>query len=276
MPGIRDQHTGCVGAYLVENDLFDFLLFSLPDNDAWSHKNGPHAQVTSIAAADRQLERLMHAGGGPDAFLEDHAVIVTSDHSQAAVEERIRLDEAFGEFDVAAPGASRSVDAEVALSPAQRSAMIYALDQDRREELVSRSLKAIAELEGIDLAMWREDDGAVVRSARGELRFAPGGELVDGRGERWSVDGELSAVRAEVQDGRFLCTEYPDALSRMWSAVTLSDRGRRAPVGRPGLRIRRLGRRRPRRRRLARVVASVRLAGRSDVVRHGPRLAQGA
>ena len=69
-PAIRDQHTGCVGAYLVEHDLFDFLLFSLPDNDAWSHKNGPHAQVTSIAAADRQLERLMHAAGGPDAFLE--------------------------------------------------------------------------------------------------------------------------------------------------------------------------------------------------------------
>ena len=92
MPGVRDQHTGCVGAYLVEHDLFDFLLFSLPDNDAWSHRNGPHAQVTSIAAADRQLERLMHAAGGPERFLEDHAVIVTSDHSQAIVEERIRLD----------------------------------------------------------------------------------------------------------------------------------------------------------------------------------------
>ena len=84
MPGIRDQHTGCVGAYLVEHDLFDFMLFSLPDNDAWSHKNGPHAQVTSIAGADRQLERLMHAAGGPDQFLEQYAVIVASDHSQAA------------------------------------------------------------------------------------------------------------------------------------------------------------------------------------------------
>ena len=115
MPGIRDQHTGCVGAYLVENDLFDFMLFSLPDNDAWSHKNGPHAQVTSIASADRQLERLMHAAGGPDAFLDEHAVIVTSDHSQAAVEERIHLDRAFAEFDVATRSATRSAGAEVAL-----------------------------------------------------------------------------------------------------------------------------------------------------------------
>src|ERR1700737_3540172 len=107
MPGIRDQHTGCVGAYLVEHDLFDFLLFSLPDNDAWSHKNGPHAQVTSIAAADRQIERLMHAAGGPDAVLAEHAIIVASDHSQAPVEERIRLDRAFVDFDVATPSASR-------------------------------------------------------------------------------------------------------------------------------------------------------------------------
>src|SRR5437588_11842454 len=128
MPGIRDQHTGCVGAYLVEHDLFDFMLFSLPDNDAWSHKNGPHAQVTSIAAADRQLERLMHAAGGPDQFLDDYAVIVTSDHSQAAVEERIRLDRAFAEFDVATGSAASAVGAEVALSPGRRSAMVYELD----------------------------------------------------------------------------------------------------------------------------------------------------
>src|SRR5579875_3569871 len=136
MPGVRDQHTGCVGSYLVEHDLFDFMLFSLPDNDAWSHRNGPHAQVTSIAAADRQLERLMHAAGGPDAFLEDHAVIVTSDHSQAPVEERIRLDQAFEDFDVATPSQSRSIGAEVALSPAQRAAMVYALDEERRETVI--------------------------------------------------------------------------------------------------------------------------------------------
>jgi predicted AlkP superfamily pyrophosphatase or phosphodiesterase len=226
MPGIRDQHTGCVGAYLVENDLFDFLLFSLPDNDAWSHKNGPHAQVTSIAAADRQLERLMHAAGGPAAFLEEHAVIVVSDHSQAPVEERIRLDLAFNEFDVAKPGPGRGPEAEVALSPAQRAAMVYALDEERREELVDRSLEALEDLEGVDLMIWRVDDGeAAVRSARGEMRFSRGGDVIDVRGERWSLDGDLATVRAEVQDGRFLCAEYPDALSRMWSALSCPTAG---------------------------------------------------
>src|ERR687883_1480105 len=95
LPGIRDQHSGCVGEFLVENDLFDFLLFSLPDNDTHSHKNGPFAQVASLAQADRQIERLMHAAGGPDEFLEDHAVIVCSDHSQSQVEKEIDLFRAF-------------------------------------------------------------------------------------------------------------------------------------------------------------------------------------
>jgi predicted AlkP superfamily pyrophosphatase or phosphodiesterase len=228
MPGVRDQHTGCVGAYLVENDLFDFMLFSLPDNDAWSHKNGPHAQVTSIAAADRQIERLMHAAGGPDAFLDQYAVIVTSDHSQAAVEERIRLDRAFGEFDVATRSASRSVGAEIALSPAQRAAMVYALDDERRDELVARSVEAACGLDGVDLAMWLlgpDREEAVVRSRRGELRFAPGDGVLDDRGVGWDIEGDLAALRGEVQDGRFLCSEYPDALARMWSALNCRNAG---------------------------------------------------
>jgi predicted AlkP superfamily pyrophosphatase or phosphodiesterase len=227
MPGIRDQHTGCVGAYLAEHDLFDFLLFSLPDNDAYSHKNGPHAQVTSIAAADRQLERLMHAAGGPDAFLEQYAVIVCSDHSQAAVEERIRLDTAFAEFEVATPGSSNA-GAEVALSPAQRAAMIYALDPDRRDAIVARSIEATSELDGVDLVMWlngARGDEAVVRAAGGELRFAPGGELEDERGRRWSVDGELSVLDLRVDSGRVTSDEYPDALARSWSALGCANAG---------------------------------------------------
>ncbi len=228
LPGARDQHTGCVGSYLAEHDLFDFLLFSLPDNDAYSHRNGPHAQVTSIAAADRQIERLMHAGGGPEEFLEQHAVIVLSDHSQAPVEERIRLDYAFADFDVATPSPARSIGAELALSPAQRSAMVYALDREHSQQLVERSIEAVRELEGIDLIMTMtpgSDDEAIVRSRRGELRFTVGGDLADVRGQHWSVEGDLAVLRAELQDGRFLSTEYPDALARIWSALRCPNAG---------------------------------------------------
>ncbi len=277
MPGIRDQHTGCVGAYLVEHDLFDFLLFSLPDNDAWSHKNGPHAQVTSIAAADRQLERLMHAAGGPDAFLEDHAVIVTSDHSQAAVEERIRLDEAFADFKVATNSPSRSVGAEVALSPAQRSAMIYALDDDRRDELVQRSLDAAGDLDGVDLLIWKPSDDR----GRGAQRARRAAVLAGRRSPRWtrrSLERRRRAGHDPSRDpGRPLPVHRVPGRARA-DVVRgqLLDRGRRAPFGCAGLRVRRLGWRRPRRRWLARFASPLRLARGAAVVRHRPAVAHGA
>ena len=170
----------------------------------------------------------MHAAGGPDEFLENYAVIVCSDHSQAPVEERIRLDLAFADFDVATPSPSRSIGAEVALSPAQRSAMIYALDPERTEAVVTRAIEAVSELEGVDLIMTLAggpDGEAVVRSRRGELRFTAGGDLLDARGERWSVTGDLAVLRAELQDGRFLSTEYPDALARIWSSLRCPNAG---------------------------------------------------
>src|SRR3954462_15248722 len=182
LPGVRDQHAGCVGSYLIENDLFDFLLLSLPDNDTHSHKNGPSAQVASLAQADKQIERLMHAAGGPDAFLEEHAVIVCSDHSQSQVEQEIDLFQAFDGFAVqpASRAKARTVEAEIALCPASRSAQGYVLDRDDEADLIARAERTLLELDGVDLVMrdtGHPDGEAAVRCKRGdrtlEVRFAP-------------------------------------------------------------------------------------------------------
>ncbi len=244
MPGQRDQHSGCVGAHLVEHDLFDFLLFSLPDNDAFSHRNGPHATVASIGNADRQLERLVHAGGGLERFLEEHAMIVLADHSHAAVERRISLTAAFEDWDVAQPrpngtrrrGREAAADpaeqfaadtgGQIALGLAQRSAMVYVLDADQRERLTARAAREAGTVPGVDLVMRRTAprEGSIA-GERGELRFAPGGDLVDLRGRRWSVDGDLATLHAHVEDGRLLTPDYPDALGRVWSALTCPTAG---------------------------------------------------
>jgi hypothetical protein len=226
LPGVRDQHAGCVGAYLVENDLFDFLLLSLPDNDTHSHRHGPHAQVTSIAAADRQLERVFHAGGGTERFLDEHAVIVVADHSHAAIEQRVDLQEAFAELAVLAPSGARHDEAEVALCPAQRSAMVYVLLPEGRDALVPRIVRTALDVDGVDLALWRPAprEGAIA-SARGELRFAPGGDLTDQRGGRWSVDGPLTVLDARRRDGVLRSPSYPDALARAWAALTCPTAG---------------------------------------------------
>jgi hypothetical protein len=219
MPGQRDRHTGCVGAYLVEHDLFDFLLFSLPDNDTYSHKVGPDGQVRSIAEADHALERIMHVAGGPEAFLEDHAVIVMSDHSQTTVETGINLAELLGDARVLTPSDPAPIEAELAACPSARSAMVYALDEGRRDELVSRAADTLVEAEGVDLVVTRTGGEAVVRSGGRELRFAPGDDLVDRRGRRWTVRGDEAVLELETGAGSVASDTYPDALARLWSAL---------------------------------------------------------
>lgn len=95
-PGTRDPYTACVARELVADDLYDFLLFSLPDNDYHSHKYGPEAQPESIARADACFGELVDACGGIDRFCDDHAVIVVADHSQSAVERPLPIAEALG------------------------------------------------------------------------------------------------------------------------------------------------------------------------------------
>ncbi|HEY1690284.1 MAG TPA: alkaline phosphatase family protein [Solirubrobacteraceae bacterium] len=209
MPGIRDRHSGCVGAYLVENDLFDFMLFSLPDNDWLSHKHGPEAQVRSIAAADLQLARMMAPAGGVDAFLEDHAVIVMADHSQAPISEVVCLQDELAELRVLGPGGrlyegGRQNDVgrslgngdrpQIAVCPSQRAAMIYVLEEEQRDALRPGIVRRCLELPGVELAAWLERDAngtpreGAVRTALGELRFAP-------------ADGQGEAMRGETLPG---------------------------------------------------------------------------
>lgn len=251
MPGARDRHSGCVAAYLVEHDLFDFLLLSLPDNDWRSHKQGPEAQLTSLAAADLQLARVTEAAGGVDAFLEQHAFIVMSDHSQASIAGTIDLQRELSALGVLQPsgagilgaltgagGRGRSsvqdLEPRIAVCPSQRAAMVYALHPEERDAMRASVLARAHAIEGVDLIAWLAHDahdapseGVVCGPGRGELRFAPGGDLRDLRGLRWHLEGELSVLGGAIQpgDGHLLTPTYPDALARVWAALTCPTSG---------------------------------------------------
>jgi hypothetical protein len=249
MPGVRDRHSGCVGAYLVEHDLFDFLLLSLPDNDWHSHRSGPDGQVRSIALADAQFARVMEAAGGIEPFLEEHAVIVMADHSQAPVTEAIALAERLVELEVLTPGAraesararreQRDVTAgssahgsAIAVCPSQRAAMMYVLDTDRPERVRSDIVRAALGIDGVELVMWLERDphgtpveAAIARPEVGELRFCPEGDYLDLNGRAWAVEGSLAALDATCLDGRLIAPDHPDALARAWAALTCPTSG---------------------------------------------------
>ena len=225
MPGQRDRHSGCVGEQLVEHDLFDFLLFSLPDNDAFSHRYGPAEQVRSIAEADRALAQLMEPAGGPEAFLEDHAVIVMSDHSQIPVEARVNLADVLSPWRLLAPADVAPDEAEVAICPAARSAMVYALDEETRDRTTFDLVDDLTDVDGVDLVSRRLNGEAAVRSTKGELRFAPGGDLTDDRGGSWSVEGDTAVLGLRTGDGHVGSSAYPDALGRLWSALNCVQSG---------------------------------------------------
>jgi hypothetical protein len=97
-----------------------------------------------------------------------------------------------------------------------------------RASVVTRALA----IDGVDLVLWLERDahdapreGVIASPARGELRFAPGGGVLDARGLSWSVEGDLAVLEATSADARLESDAYPDALARAWAALTCPTSG---------------------------------------------------
>jgi predicted AlkP superfamily pyrophosphatase or phosphodiesterase len=244
IPGNRDGYAACCAAELMREDLYDFLLLSLPDNDHYSHHHGPEASVESIAKADAAFEVFADAAGGLDEFLETHAVILLADHSQTDVHRGLPLAELLAaEWSVLQPSEERPELAQLAVSPTGRAAHVYLLpgEGERAEpDAVGARLRVI---EGVDLVCRLEDgegrplrregtglpreggEWAVVERAEATVRFRPGDEVGDLRGGRWEVTGDLEALEATVSDGRLSSETYPDPLARVWSALTAPHAG---------------------------------------------------
>ena len=244
-PGTRDPYSACVGRELAREELYDFLLFSLPDNDHHSHRFGPLATTDSIARADSCFGELVEAWGGIDRFCDEHAVILCADHSQTEVGTEVDLIGAFAErWRLLRPSPERGGDAEVAVSPCARAAGVYVLaDAARGQAVHDGARELLTGLDGADLVAWlagadgepllrsesrppAEAAEAVVERNGRRLRFRPGAGVHDARGARWDVDGELATLDGRLDDvGRFASEAYPDALSRLWAALQAPHAG---------------------------------------------------
>jgi type I phosphodiesterase/nucleotide pyrophosphatase len=221
IPGMRDPYSACCAAELVKDDLFDFLLFSLADNDNYSHRHGPEATVESIARADQCFATVVEAAGGLDDFLDRYAVILVADHAQTDVEHGLPLAELLGlEWSVLAPSDDRAEAAQLAVSPTGRAAHVYLLPGEGERAEAVEVRRRLAAIEGVDLVCWLEGhDIAVVERAGERLRFGPGDDVHDLRGVGWDLDGDPAVLLATVDDGRLRSDEYPDPLARVFSAL---------------------------------------------------------
>jgi hypothetical protein len=244
IPGNRDGYAACCAAELMKEDLYDFILLSLPDNDHYSHQHGPEASVESIAKADRAFATYAEEAGGLDEFLEGHAVILLADHAQTDVHRGLPLAELLGaEWSVLQPSEEQPERSQLAVSPTGRAAHIYLLPGEGERAEPAEVAARLGVIEGVDLVcrfegpdrvpLVRESPGmplaggewAVVERGDCVLRFRPGGEVGDLRGGSWEVEGDLGALEASVEDGRLRSETYPDPLARVWSALAAPHAG---------------------------------------------------
>ena len=226
IPGSRDGYSACCAAELEREGAYDFLLFSLADNDNYSHRHGPEASVESIAKADHCFAKLVEAGGGVDEFLADHAVILLADHAQTPVSRGLPLADLLGrEWTVLAPSDDQPELAQLAVSPTGRAANIYLLPGEGERADPDEVRQRLAETEGVDIVCWRDGETAIVERGGEQLRFDPGGQISDLRGGCWNLEGDPGVLAATVENGRIHSADYPDALARVFAALTAPHAG---------------------------------------------------
>jgi hypothetical protein len=238
IPGSRDGYSACCAAELIKDDSFDLLLFSLPDNDNYSHRFGPEASVESIAKADHCFGKVVESAGGLDDFLDRYAVILVADHAQTAVHRGLPLADLLDrEWSVLRPSESEPRKAQLAVSPTGRAAHVYLLPGEGERADPEAVCRALGEIEGVDLVcrmettdgapLRREEPGtpgsdavAVIERGDRRLSFGPGTAVADLRKGRWQLIGDLAVLEARIEDGRLRSESYPDPLARVWSALT--------------------------------------------------------
>ena len=274
-------------------DGFDFLLFSLPDNDNYSHRHGPEASVESIAKADHCFGKLRRGGGGLDALPRR----ARADPARRPRPDRRSTAACRWPSCSAASGRSCSPPTSAPSWPSWRSARPAAPPTSTccrgRASGPSPTAvrRALAEIEGVDLVCRLEDaDGeplrreepgmpagrrwAVVERGGEALRFRPGERASPTcAAARWELEGEpRGAGGRRSTDGRLRSEELPGPAG---PGLVGADRPARRRLHRlAGARLRggRLGRRHPRRRRQPRRPARRRLARPAALRRLRPRV----
>ena len=214
--------------------------------------------------------------------LSEHAVILTADHAQTAVEHALPLAEALAEdWRSCSRTPTGREEAEIAVSPTSRAGAVYLLDTGRRHAGDPRAAPASACASwtgsiwspgsrgrdgspcprGVGLARtptrWRPWSSATGASSAS----APAASSRDLRGAAGTVRASRRRSTPTSRAAASSPRSTPTRSARLWSALYLAPRRRHPDLGRRGLRVRRLGRGEPRRRRQPRLARRRRLAG---------------
>jgi len=202
------------------------------------------AALPVVERVDKMLGEAFEAAGGLDRFLQDTAVVLTSDHGHCEVlgdpSSVIRLDQLLGNFRQAALGKAWQPADQVMICPNMRAAQIYV--QHPTTEIVQKLAIAMLVDPKVDQVIWRSQltggsSGYTVLTHRGRIEFARDGASptsVDDFGGQWSWSGEAAALDFDV-DGRTLCyRQYPNAFERIAGVLDLDESGEIWVTAKPG------------------------------------------
>ncbi|MEX2271102.1 MAG: alkaline phosphatase family protein [Vicinamibacterales bacterium] len=233
-------------------DAGDFVLAYFADNDYRSHEVGPLAAVPVIERIDTGLGDFFERMGGLERFLDEYAVIVTSDHShcdilQTKAEAAVDLQALLSDFIPARLADGWAQGGEIMICPNMRAAQIYF--RVVSAQALARAMASMLADPRIDQVIWPaaatepSAPGFKVATAdRGTLHFwtarpdaVPGSSsATDDHGTTWSWRGDLSAVDARAEGGRIEYGDYPNALERLAGGVGFDDGGDLWVTAKPG------------------------------------------
>ena len=216
--GFRDRSTSEAVLRMAEEAAFaDVNVLYFPDNDFESHQVGPRESLPVVEAVDETLGQLFERFGGVDRFLAGNAIVLTGDHSHDPMPgdetQTIDLNAATPGFRVAQLGRGFGERDDVLIGPNMRAANVYFRDRSDAPGFADLVLKEPR----VDQVVWSEKEAIHVRTAdRGRLTFRrDDAGTPDEHGNRWSYDGNLTAVDGTVKDGTLFFGDYPNAFERL-------------------------------------------------------------
>lgn len=223
--GFNDAFSGKVAEQLIrEGKQPDFLVVYLPDNDKYSHVYGPLRTGPSIEHADEQIAMVLDALGSWEKAIEENVFIVTGDHAQSTVglsnEYQIDLDRVLRGFKRLKATEQVDENKEIVICPNERMAFIYILQ--RKSQILPEVVGILAKDERNAQIAWRARKNAycVLQGGTGKkLLFSRRGPYKDAYDQTWNFEGDLDVVDAYLAGQTLEFGDYPDAFTRLASAL---------------------------------------------------------
>lgn len=210
--------------HLINHQLLPPLtIVYFPDMDQIIHKKGVE-DTTGIEKMDRELQNVLNCFSSWEKAIANNIWIILGDNGQAFIHNDkktavIALEQLLKPYRIAklSKGVRENDDLVAAVN--QRMAYIYSLKPDRQLEEIANKLKKDKR---IDVIAWLEKDQVQVVSGRkeGKITFWKENRRKDIYGNNWAIEGDYHLLDLKIENEWITYGEYPDALARLYAAVS--------------------------------------------------------